>query len=518
MNIEQLLKTPEFKDFKLIAGAGGSYRDITAVNVIDSPDCHSYFHGGEFLLTNTYIMRDDISILKDIITACAKIGVSAIGIKLNRFIRELPEDYIDMANKLNFPVILLPVDVAFEGIIRLVYSEIVNTQYIRLAYSEKVHSSFTQLVLQGGSTHQILHNLSELINRDVCYYDTFFEKYYDSRSDERLLIDQAPIPLQEALSLYPHHLLEVSGTNYGFLVVLEDEADPAGIINQNHAEAAIQHASTVLKLDSQKKISNWQIETRHRDVFVQGLLLNTFSSVEEINARKSIYGWTFENGIIACVIGCDENSWEHNGYDLDTLLSHKIKQFYPRSMWTKLGTQLVVLLDPGKMPLPRFMKELQQTLQQLKPYTQEKQSLNIHVGIGSYKRSLKDAHESYRDAQTAEQIGRKLQQRVTCYEELGLYRLLSQISDSSCVSEFLSRYILKLVEYDAAHNSEYLKTLQHLITNDWNLQKTAGSLYIHYNTIKNRYHKISEILSEDLNNPDVKMNLTISLKLLQLEK
>lgn len=519
MNVEQLLKTSEFKNFKLIAGAGGSCREIRAVNVIDSPDCHSYFQGGEFLLTNTYIMRDDISILKEITAACAKIGVGAIGIKLARFIQELPDDYIAMANELNFPVILLPVDVTFESIINRVYTEIVNNQCIRLDYSEKVHSSFTQLVLQGGSTYQILHNLSELIGREVFYYDTYFEMYYDSRIDRCVNIDQAPLPLEEALRRYPNHLLEVSGANYGFLVVQEDAPSAVATIDRmDYVQIAVQHASTVLKLNSQKEISNRQIESRHRDEFVQGLLLDTFSSTAEIDSRMSIYGWTFENGIVATVIGCDENTWEHNGYEMDTFLSRKIKQIYPQSMYTKLGAQLVFLLEPGEMPISQFMNELQQALLQLMPYIQEKRLLNINVGIGSYKRTLKEAHLSYREAQIAEQIGRKLQQRVICYEELGLYQLLSQISDSRCVSEFLNRHIRKLVEHDVAHNSEYLKTLQILITNDWNLQKTAESLYIHYNTIKNRYYKISEILSEDLNNPDVKMNLIISLKLLQLEK
>ena len=69
---------------------------------------------------------------------------------------------------------------------------------------------------------------------------------------------------------------------------------------------------------------------------------------------------------------------------------------------------------------------------------------------------------------------------------------------------------------DTIHNSEYLLTLKVLIQNDWNLQKSAESLYLHYNTVKNRYYKIGEILSEDLRDPNVKINLAISVKLLQL--
>ena len=517
MNVEQLLQIPEFKNFKLIAGRQENSREITSVNVIDSPDSHTFFRGGEFLLTNTYIMRNDVSILKDITVACSKVGVAAIGLKLGRFIQELPEDYITLANEMNFPVILLPADTPFEAIISRVYAEIVNSQYVRLDYSEKVHNSFTQLVLQGGSTPQILKNLSELLERDVCYYDTYFEHYYHCRSNNRFPFSDAPISLSQALERYPHHLLEVNGINCGFLVILEEQEN-ASRERQEYDKIAVQHAGTVLKLNCQKEISNQQIESKHRDEFVQGLLLDSFSSIEEINARKSIYGWTFDRGLVAVVINCDENTWDHKGYDLDTFLTRKVKQLYPQSMYTKLGAQLVFLVEPEDIPFPQFMTDLRHTVSHGLASIRQEYPLAMHVGIGSYKSSLQEAHLSYREAQTASQIGHRLGQQIACYDELGIYQLLSQIENAECVSEFLNKHIRPLVAYDEVHNSEYLKTLRCLIDNDWNLQKTAEDLYVHYNTIKNRYYKIAEILGEDLRNPNVKINLTISLKLLQLEK
>lgn len=516
MTVEQLLNMPEFENFQLIAGDASSSREITAVNVIDSPDSHNFFRGGEFLLTNTYIMRDDISILKDITVACANIGAAAIGIKLARFIQELPEDYIALANELRFPVILLPVDLPFDTVISRVYAEIVNSQVIRLEYSERVHTSFTQLVLQGGSTQQILRNLRDLLERDVCYYDTYFELYYDCHTPDHRPIDQAPLTLQQALLRYPHYPLEVAGIKYGFLVVMSEPRQPSAAGYKEYGEIAIQHASTVLKLNCQKMISNEQIDAKHRDEFIQGLLLNSFSSQQVIDSRKRIYGWHFTKGLVAVVMNCGADTWNHNGSDLDILLSHRIKQIYSQCMYTKLGAQLVFLIEPTAQPFSRFTVLLRQILSPLINDIQQEYSLPLYVGIGSYKPSLQEAFLSYREAQTAEQIGQKLKQQFSCYDDLGIYRLLSQIQDRKSITNFLDKYIYKLREYDARHNSEYLLTLKVLIQNDWNLQKSAELLYVHYNTIKNRYYKIGEILGEDLHDPNVKINLTISMKLLQL--
>ena len=59
---------------------------------------------------------------------------------------------------------------------------------------------------------------------------------------------------------------------------------------------AAQHAGTVLKLNTQKKISNVQIASRHRDEFVQDLFLGRFSSLEQIHSRARAYNWHFQGG------------------------------------------------------------------------------------------------------------------------------------------------------------------------------------------------------------------------------
>ncbi len=72
------------------------------------------------------------------------------------------------------------------------------------------------------------------------------------------------------------------------------------------------------------------------------------------------------------------------------------------------------------------------------------------------------------------------------------------------------------MEYDKNHNSELLNTLTVILENDWNLKVSADVLFIHYNTMKYRYKKIASIINEDLNQSDVRLNLSLALKIYQM--
>ena len=85
MRLSDLFALPEFSEFSLIAGGRNGGRVITSVNVIDSPDSYLYFKGGEFLLTNTYNMRNDTDILMDLISSYIRIRISPKVIKFDQY-------------------------------------------------------------------------------------------------------------------------------------------------------------------------------------------------------------------------------------------------------------------------------------------------------------------------------------------------------------------------------------------------------------------------------------------------
>ena len=513
MRLSDLFALPEFSEFSLIAGGQNGGRVITSVNVIDSPDSYLYFKGGEFLLTNTYIMRNDTGILLDLIRSCSRIGVAAIGLKIGRFMEEVPAACIELANELDFPLVSIPLRFAFVDIINRVLLEINDLQDRQLRFSETVHTAFTNLTLQGGETEEILDSLAEILHRPVLYWDTYFECLHRSGAAEPIPIREAPAPLEVLLRRYTHFVQQVDSITYGYLILTGD--DPETEDERANTRIAAQHAGTVLKLNTQKKISNVQIASRHRDEFVQDLFLGRFSSLEQIHSRARAYNWHFQGDVTAVAMEFAAEGPDQNLRNIDYMIAKKVRQRYRASMYTKLGDQMVFLIERAEAD-GDFLPRLQAFCRELLGELRLQYGVEARIGIGQLRSSLLEAPQSYLEAQKAVSVGAAVGLEAALYTELGLFRLL-QSCDSACAAEYLAHYIQPLRRWDEARRTEYLQTLCCLIACDWNLQDTAKQMYLHYNTVKNRYRRIGELLGVDLGRGEIRVELTVACKLMLLQ-
>ena len=69
----------------------------------------------------------------------------------------------------------------------------------------------------------------------------------------------------------------------------------------------------------------------------------------------------------------------------------------------------------------------------------------------------------------------------------------------------------KLLETDLREKSSYIETLRCYFRHNQNVGETADSLYVHRNTINYRLNKIREILEEDFDDSQVRLNLQLSI-------
>lgn len=68
-----------------------------------------------------------------------------------------------------------------------------------------------------------------------------------------------------------------------------------------------------------------------------------------------------------------------------------------------------------------------------------------------------------------------------------------------------------LYAYDKEHKTDYCETLLAYLALERNAILAADSLFVHRNTMRNRLNKINEIIGTNLDDPDERMNLIISL-------
>ncbi len=119
------------------------------------------------------------------------------------------------------------------------------------------------------------------------------------------------------------------------------------------------------------------------------------------------------------------------------------------------------------------------------------------IGIGTVALTLKDLAGSYKEAQSAINVGKMFdtERDVMSYENLGIGRLIYQLPTTLC-EMFLSE-VFKDNSLDSL-DSETLMTIQKFFENNLNVSETSRNLFVHRNTLVYRLEKIKKITGLDL--------------------
>ena len=106
---------------------------------------------------------------------------------------------------------------------------------------------------------------------------------------------------------------------------------------------------------------------------------------------------------------------------------------------------------------------------------------------------------------------------VLTYDDLGVYKYLLRMSLDAGGRDTHREAIAKLADYDEAHQTSLLQTLEEFLARRGTISATAGALYIHPNTLRQRLRRIMELTGLDLRREDWLM-VEIAVKLTALEQ
>jgi sugar diacid utilization regulator len=128
ISLGQLLKNDVLKGVKILGGVSGISRRVTNVNVMEVPDIIDWVSPGEFLITAAYAIKDNIDILLELIPKLNEKGVAGLGIKVGRYVKELPQNIIDLADELSFPIVQVPFNVSHTDVISIILDLVIEEQ------------------------------------------------------------------------------------------------------------------------------------------------------------------------------------------------------------------------------------------------------------------------------------------------------------------------------------------------------------------------------------------------------
>jgi len=98
-------------------------------------------------------------------------------------------------------------------------------------------------------------------------------------------------------------------------------------------------------------------------------------------------------------------------------------------------------------------------------------------------------------------------------DELGVYGLLFGPAGHARLDGFLSATITPVVEYDAAHGTDLVRTLETFLDANGNLTRTAALLPVHINTLRQRLDRLDRLVGEGWRAGETRLQLHLALRL-----
>jgi DNA-binding PucR family transcriptional regulator len=100
----------------------------------------------------------------------------------------------------------------------------------------------------------------------------------------------------------------------------------------------------------------------------------------------------------------------------------------------------------------------------------------------------------------------------TVFDDLGIYRMLAEVEDTSSVERFVREWLGPLIDYDETKGAELVPTLMQYLECGRSYDLTAEALSVHRNTLKYRLRRIREISGRDLRDPGTCFNLQLATR------
>lgn len=167
------------------------------------------------------------------------------------------------------------------------------------------------------------------------------------------------------------------------------------------------------------------------------------------------------------------------------------------------GTGYTLLICPA-----RSDEQLEQELTQLLYHMGESTgSDSMHIGISAPTKDLTGLSQAFLQGQCAALMAQKKNSSLFFFDDMGFYKLLLSVNDTDVLREYVNDTLGSITTYDEQHHTNYLETLYQYLLCDGSIQKIAGALFCHRNTVNYRVRILREELHLALDDPSTRFEL-----------
>lgn len=537
---------------EVIAGAEGLDNEISSVNVMEVPDIVDWVRPGEFLLTTAYSISDNIEAFNTLLPRLSEKGVCGMGIKMKRYINELPDSVIETANRLSFPIIKIPPDVSHGDLLKQIFSHIIGEQTRLLRKINEFNNQIRDIMLQNGDIEEFAELISRVSHSPVMISDQVHKSYVFHTEDkdwETILHRVVPAAINNTSILIEPESMEIH-TSYDqidggkvkrFSLPIFFEENLYGYIfiwdiNNNIDMGdlfSIESATSLIALHIVNKLTVTQHENVHRTNFLEQLLSSKHESQARAILDAEYYGFDPTAHHQCLVLRLNYENNVHSSYSqsrriqetsliLTGILSYLQRKASSRFIWASKLNEIIFLLefDQNLNSETRAVQTRSFVYSLLEIARDLKVEEHCFLGIGRAYSGYDKLSDSLREAQHAVRILQNNQkenkEHYGFFEEMGIARLLGTPEIRLDLLSYAEEVLEPILKYDEEHNAKLLETIQTYFEYGGNLRKVSEVQYTHYNTVVYRINRIRDALKIDLKDPETAFSIQFALKIREL--
>jgi DNA-binding PucR family transcriptional regulator len=104
---------------------------------------------------------------------------------------------------------------------------------------------------------------------------------------------------------------------------------------------------------------------------------------------------------------------------------------------------------------------------------------------------------------------------IALFDELGVLRFLLAPGDRRDLWSFAHKVLGPILDYDRAHDTDLVRTIEIYLVNDCNLQRTAAALFVHPKTVRYRLERIHTLGQVDLSRQQDRFDTQLGITILR---
>lgn len=364
--------------------------------------------------------------------------------------------------------------------------------------------------------NELLAIVNEMAGQFSWQYDETFDKYYLPL--EILNTFKSSDEYHKTLHTYGAHVFSANATGYRTLYVnLRIEwvyvgrvcLDEIGTPIRKRDYELLEFFADNIALAMQQGMLLVSDASNVLSILFKGMIDGKSYTKNQLANPFGYYNWHIDDTFQCITIFCQKSD---NAIHTATNLTHRLANMFPNSCVFRNEYQIILVLNLTleNMATDRFFAYIGEFLR----------LGNLKAGVSMQGHDFMNFRYYYRQTQIAHEVGlsEDLQEPIYYFENYAFHYFFRQASQVLLPEMLCAPQLLKLIEYDKEHDTEFTYTLQRYLINERNIKITASELHIHRSTMNYRISRLKELLEIDLENSENRLYLLNSFYMLDFKE